>query len=156
MRAPILGDQPVTVSIGVAELHPGEDTKDWMKRVDEALYSAKKGGRNRVVAAESSTPRSHLAAVPRARPRLLVSLSWVVSPMAAPGGGVASAPLLLGRRAHEASFGSRPPLRVRASRRARIRRAQCAAKAQLAPNGKLRFAFTVNNPNYATQPRARS
>jgi polar amino acid transport system substrate-binding protein len=27
-----------------------------------------------------------------------------------------------------------------------------AAKAQLAPNGKLRFAFTVSNPNYATQP----
>ena len=27
-----------------------------------------------------------------------------------------------------------------------------AAKSQLAPSGKLRLAFTVNNPNYATQP----
>jgi len=27
-----------------------------------------------------------------------------------------------------------------------------AAKAQLAPSGKLRLAFTVSNPNYATQP----
>ena len=54
MREPILRDQPVTVSIGVGELHPGEKCKDWMKRVDEALYEAKKGGRNRVVAAESA------------------------------------------------------------------------------------------------------
>jgi diguanylate cyclase (GGDEF)-like protein len=68
MRAPILRDQPVTVSIGVGELHPSESTKDWMKRVDEALYAAKKGGRNRVVAAESGHAVAPLAAVPRAQP----------------------------------------------------------------------------------------
>jgi len=68
MRAPILRDQPVTVSIGVGELHPGEDVKDWMKRVDEALYSAKKGGRNRVVAAESGHDAPHVAPMVRARP----------------------------------------------------------------------------------------
>jgi diguanylate cyclase (GGDEF)-like protein len=70
MRAPILRDQPVTVSIGVGELHPGEATKDWMKRVDDALYRAKKDGRNRVVAAESEHAASRDTPVPlrQARP----------------------------------------------------------------------------------------
>jgi diguanylate cyclase (GGDEF)-like protein len=66
MREPILRDQPVTVSIGVGELHPGETCKDWMKRVDEALYAAKKDGRNRVAAADS-----------------VGAMSWVGPPMAA-------------------------------------------------------------------------
>jgi diguanylate cyclase (GGDEF)-like protein len=52
--APILRDEPVTVSIGVGELRPGEDAKDWLKRIDEALYAAKEGGRNRVVSADRS------------------------------------------------------------------------------------------------------
>ena len=68
MRAPILRDQPVTVSIGVGELHPSEDAKDWMKRVDEALYAAKKGGRNRVVAAESDHATSRVSPLQRPRP----------------------------------------------------------------------------------------
>ncbi|MDP3895492.1 MAG: diguanylate cyclase, partial [Mesorhizobium sp.] len=41
----------VTVSIGVSSLIPGEDSVETlMKRTDAALYEAKSGGRNRVVA----------------------------------------------------------------------------------------------------------
>ncbi len=55
MRAAIaahafLPDHPVTVSIGVATLLPGEDRQTWIKRSDENLYRAKSAGRNRVVA----------------------------------------------------------------------------------------------------------
>jgi len=57
-RAPMLGDEPVTVSIGVGELHPSETARDWLRRVDEALYRAKDGGRNRVVSAEARGPRA--------------------------------------------------------------------------------------------------
>ncbi len=38
----------VTVSIGVAELVPGDDGERLLARVDEALYAAKNAGRNRV------------------------------------------------------------------------------------------------------------
>lgn len=42
----------VTVSVGVAAMRPGADTVEaMMKRADTALYEAKNGGRNRVVAA---------------------------------------------------------------------------------------------------------
>ena len=41
----------VTVSVGVSSLRRGADTvEDLMKRADVALYEAKTGGRNRVVA----------------------------------------------------------------------------------------------------------
>jgi len=46
----LLPDMRVTVSIGVAELRPDEDTASWMKRADDNLYRAKSGGRNRVCA----------------------------------------------------------------------------------------------------------
>ncbi|MFY0991288.1 PAS domain-containing protein [Halomonas sp. C05BenzN] len=38
----------VTISLGVSEYHPEESIKDWVKRADDAMYSAKKAGRNRV------------------------------------------------------------------------------------------------------------
>ena len=43
----------VTVSLGVAT-GVGEPWRDVLKRADDALYSAKKGGRNRVAAAKTS------------------------------------------------------------------------------------------------------
>lgn len=41
-----------TISIGLASLHPGDDAAALLARADQALYRAKHGGRNRVVAAE--------------------------------------------------------------------------------------------------------
>lgn len=39
------------MSIGVAQLQPGDSADDWFKRADDALYEAKRGGRNRVIQA---------------------------------------------------------------------------------------------------------
>jgi len=41
----------VTCSIGLAALAPGEELAQALRRADEALYQAKNGGRDRVVAA---------------------------------------------------------------------------------------------------------
>jgi diguanylate cyclase (GGDEF)-like protein/hemerythrin-like metal-binding protein len=43
---------PVTVSIGVGEAMVDEEWQGWFDRTDQALYSAKHGGRNRVELAE--------------------------------------------------------------------------------------------------------
>lgn len=43
----------VTISLGVAQLCPGDSIDDLMKRVDNALYQAKQQGRNRVVTADN-------------------------------------------------------------------------------------------------------
>lgn len=43
---------PITVSIGVAQLGPVESVRQWLARADQALYSAKDKGRDRVVLAE--------------------------------------------------------------------------------------------------------
>ncbi len=43
---------PITVSVGVSELRPGEDIEEVIRRADDALYRAKAAGRNRCAVAE--------------------------------------------------------------------------------------------------------
>jgi diguanylate cyclase (GGDEF)-like protein len=42
----LVPDRSVTISLGVAELKADETANDWMHRADEALYCAKRAGRN--------------------------------------------------------------------------------------------------------------
>jgi diguanylate cyclase (GGDEF)-like protein/PAS domain S-box-containing protein len=49
--APVAGPGTITISLGVAEHRHGQHLKDLTKRVDDALYAAKAGGRNRVATA---------------------------------------------------------------------------------------------------------
>lgn len=53
MPTPIRGLR-VTMSLGVAEMQPGEALDDCLKRCDSALYRAKDAGRNTVVAARGN------------------------------------------------------------------------------------------------------
>jgi diguanylate cyclase (GGDEF)-like protein len=46
--ARLLGARAVTISIGVSELADGQSAQDWIAEADEALYAAKRRGRNRV------------------------------------------------------------------------------------------------------------
>jgi diguanylate cyclase (GGDEF)-like protein/hemerythrin-like metal-binding protein len=48
LAAPIDPVGTVTASFGVAERIPGESREDWFRHVDQAMYRAKRGGRNRV------------------------------------------------------------------------------------------------------------
>ena len=50
--------RPVTSSFGVAELECDEDGESLLRRADAALYRAKEGGRNRVVAAGEPSNRA--------------------------------------------------------------------------------------------------
>lgn len=45
-------DHGVTVSAGVAHRQPGESRSQQLRRADQALYAAKRGGRNRMVVSE--------------------------------------------------------------------------------------------------------
>ena len=56
---------PATVSIGIAAYQPGDDAMILCMRADEALYAAKRGGRNRVVIADENTAAMPKRAVPR-------------------------------------------------------------------------------------------
>ena len=51
---PIEGMEPVTISCGVTALHQGDREVDLIKRADDALYGAKRQGRNRVETAAGS------------------------------------------------------------------------------------------------------
>ena len=46
--ARLLSARAVTISIGVSELAGGQSARDWITEADEALYAAKRRGRNRV------------------------------------------------------------------------------------------------------------
>jgi diguanylate cyclase len=46
----------ITLSVGVARYVPGEPLGELIKRADAGLYTAKRTGRNRVVAEEAATP----------------------------------------------------------------------------------------------------
>ena len=48
----LIPDNPVTISLGVAEYRQDESYDDWLHRADEALYRAKNSGRNQVCLAE--------------------------------------------------------------------------------------------------------
>ena len=47
----LVPEHPVTISLGVAEIRSGQSGDQWLKRADEALYEAKRAGRNATVAA---------------------------------------------------------------------------------------------------------
>ena len=48
----------VTISLGVAELLPDETADHWYKRADDALYEAKRSGRNRTLLADKTVSLS--------------------------------------------------------------------------------------------------
>jgi diguanylate cyclase len=46
------GRYPLTLSVGIAALSPGEEARQWIDRADKALYQAKRDGRDRIVVSE--------------------------------------------------------------------------------------------------------
>lgn len=64
-RAVLLENRAITISIGITELAFDETVDDWIRRGDDALYMAKKGGRNQAVEAAGIT---HFPAPPSVAP----------------------------------------------------------------------------------------
>ncbi|MBN2812170.1 MAG: diguanylate cyclase [Spirochaetales bacterium] len=64
----------ITVSIGVAELIAEETFDSWFKRADAALYTAKKTGRNKTIAASGMDPET--AGQETGHELLLLHLVW--------------------------------------------------------------------------------
>ena len=59
---------PITVSVGIAMTGDRQDTMETLlKRADEALYAAKKAGRNRVIAAPPRAPLGKMQVMPIAQ-----------------------------------------------------------------------------------------
>ena len=56
LRLPIDPDERVTISVGLAEWSEGESTREYLTRIDAALYRAKREGRNRVTVCPSREP----------------------------------------------------------------------------------------------------
>ena len=52
---PMVEGEQITVSIGVSLQPPGAAPSQWMRAADEALYDAKRGGRNRIVASAATS-----------------------------------------------------------------------------------------------------
>jgi diguanylate cyclase (GGDEF)-like protein len=57
-----------SISLGVAELRPGETVEELMARVDAALYTAKNAGRNRVAVAECDPENGTRCLLPHTLP----------------------------------------------------------------------------------------
>ncbi|SCX84269.1 diguanylate cyclase (GGDEF) domain-containing protein [Nitrosospira sp. Nsp13] len=55
---------PVTISVGVAMLRPGERKETLIERADKAMYKAKEAGRNRVMLAKDTGDTSDLETLP--------------------------------------------------------------------------------------------
>jgi diguanylate cyclase (GGDEF)-like protein len=53
-QAELLPQERITVSIGVAMQRPAQGAEEWVQAADQALYEAKRTGRNRVVAAAAT------------------------------------------------------------------------------------------------------
>lgn len=49
---PLVDGWQLTASFGIAAYRSGEDRRRWLQRADEAMYAAKRGGRNRCVLAQ--------------------------------------------------------------------------------------------------------
>lgn len=54
-------DLKFTVSMGLAQLHDSETTDQWLKRADQALYSSKNSGRDRLTVAGTSPRLTQVA-----------------------------------------------------------------------------------------------